>query len=273
MRDQHATRCMQVFHGEKFAVSPEWQQDLAAAGIRPGLWQGFSAGAPVSASAAGSVYRLEVAGRSAVYVKLERIPPRRRFKWWFRPGKSAVEAFAYEHLQSIGVPTLTVVGFAERRTLGCLDCSMIVTAEIEDSVDLASYVSEQFAALPRAQQRTQYRAITRRLIEQLQLAHASGFIHHDMKWRNILLQRDGEDWLPVWIDAPRGAVWRWRRQRGQVIDLCDLAIPSLAITTCYDRMRFLCRYLGRARQRGEAKRLYLRVMARVQRRTMRRRTA
>jgi hypothetical protein len=52
---------------------------------------------------------------------------------------------------------------------------------------------------------------------------------------------------------------RCRRQRGVMVDFSNLARTAVFLLSEYERMRFICRYLGRGRKPGEAKRLYRKV--------------
>jgi hypothetical protein len=101
---------------------------------------------------------------------------------------------------------------------------------------------------------------------QLQKAHANRLFHHDLKWRNILIQSDGGRYIPVWIDAPRASRMFLRNGRGVVADLSCLARIAVTLLSSYDRMRFIWRYLGDGREPGDAKRLYRKVAAHLGRR-------
>ena len=72
--------------------------------------------------------------------------------------------------------------------------------------------------------------------------------------------------MPVWIDAPRASRMLCRRGRGVMVDLSGLARPAIFLLSKYDRMRFIWRYLEGERRPGDAKRLYRKVAAHLDRR-------
>ena len=65
---------MRIFNGELITIDPQWAASLAEIGIQAGTWQDFQQGDLVSGSAAGRVYRVAIADRGTIYVKLEKIP-------------------------------------------------------------------------------------------------------------------------------------------------------------------------------------------------------
>ena len=259
---------MFVAHGERFEVAPQWASQLQRLGLVEGAdWWSHPPGRVVSASLTSACSVVTVASGEALYIKQAHYPLRRQLKTWLKPAKTTVEAFAYNCLSTLGVPTLESIALAERRRLGFLKASLIITRGIPASIDLYEFSRDVWPDLSADEQREVYRDITDQLAVQLRTAHNFGFVHHDLKWRNVLLHKPSGRWVPVWIDPPRAAVWgRARRERVSIIDLSDLARMSVSLTSVYDRARFLRRYLGPDRKPGELARLYRLVAARVQRR-------
>ena len=259
---------MFVAHGERFEVAPQWASELEGLGLVAGAdWYSSAPGQVISASATSACSVVRVASGEALYVKQARYPFARQLKTWLRPAKTTVEAFAYNCLNTLGVPTLESIALAEKRCCGLLRASLIVTRGVPASVDLLEYSETVWPDLGEDERRAAYLDIAEQLAEQLRVAHDFGFVHHDLKWRNVLLHRPSDRWIPLWIDPPRAAVWgRHRRERISVIDLSDLARMSVPLTSVYDRARFLARYLGSERRPGDLKRLYRLVADRVQRR-------
>lgn len=262
-------RCA-VLHGEKFQVAAHWRDALAEIGLSAGSdWAELAnqaAAEVVTTSASTTCYRVVGADGWVIYTKHEVYAPKDQLKRWLRPARTTIEAFAYGRIHAARVPAAEVLAWGERRRIGCPTESLIVTLAVADTLDLRRFVAGPWATLSAAAKRECFQQIATQLAEQLKRAHATGFVHHDLKWRNVLIQRTDDRYLPVWIDAPRGAVWRWRAARRAIVDLGDLAPSSLEITSVYDRMRFVCWYLGRQRQPGDARRLYRRIAARVSRR-------
>jgi hypothetical protein len=261
------TRSVQVFNGETFVEDPAWRDRLKRVGLGKSLpWEEISVGERVSGSPHSSCFRIELEDGEVVYFKRYVYPPKRWFEFMFRPGKAAVEAWAYSTLMKLGIPTLEVVAFGERRIFGSLASSFIVTREVPYAQDLGRYGPEVWYHLPKDERKRIYHEVSGKLIKQMQKAHAANFFHHDLKWRNILLHKSGEGYTPVWIDAPRASRMRLRRRRGIVVDLSGLARIAISLLSKYDRMRFVCRYLGDSRKPGDASRLYREVACHLGRR-------
>lgn len=250
-------RSVQTFNGAIFFADPVWQERLSRVGLSKGLsWDNVTVGKRVSGSPHSSCFRVELEDGEVVYFKRYVYPAKRWFEFMLRPGKAAVEAWAYSTLKQLGIPTLDVIAFGERRVFGTLASSFIVTREVPDTQDLSKYGPEVWCHLPEDERRRVYQDISKQLIKQMQKAHGADFFHHDLKWRNILLQESESGMTPVWIDAPRASRMRLRRHRGIVVDLSGLARVAISLLSKYDRMRFVCRYLGSARKPGEASGLY-----------------
>ncbi len=261
------TRSVQTIHGQKFLVDPAWQERLAQIGISEELpWSRLELGQRVSRSSNSSCFRFQLDDGEVVYFKRYVYPPKRWLEFMLRPGKAAVEVWAYAALQQLGIPTLDVVAFGEQRVFGTLVASFIVTREVPYSQDLRRYGSEVWYHLPREERQRIYREIAGKLVEQVRTAHAANFFHHDLKWRNILLQEEGSSLTPVWIDAPRASRMHLRRRRGAVVDLSGLARIAISLLSKYDRMRFVWKYLGDLRKPGDASRLYREVSRHLGRR-------
>jgi serine/threonine protein kinase len=262
------SRAIQVIHGSKFLVKPPWRERLAAVGIAEDRDWAAVVGEELMSSSSNvtKCYRSKLGDGSVVFFKRYVYPRKFWMEFWMRPGKSAVEAWAYRRLAELGIPTLDVLAFGERRILGMLIATFIVTREVPDTRELSAFAIEVWSRMPEQERRRVYKQIAQQLVEQLRTAHDHRFYHHDLKWRNILIQRKGDSYTPVWIDAPRASRMPFRRKRGVMVDLSGLARIAVSLLSKYDRMRFVCRYLGRERKPGEAKRLYRQVAGHLGRR-------
>ncbi len=261
---ERRVHCMQ---GEVVQVDEDWREALAELGVGPGLdWSGVVGDQLVSSSPATKCYRTKLADGRVVYFKRYVYPKKKWLEFWMRPGKAAVEFWAYKRLQQLAISTLDVVAFGERRFLGMLLATFVLTPEVPDTVELERFARETWCYLPRAERQRIYREISGQLLAQIRVAHNGRFFHHDLKWRNILLQKKQGHYSPVWIDAPRASRMRWRTRRGIVADLSGLARIASSLFSNYEMMRFLCRYLGPQRRPGEAKRLFRDVAAHLGRR-------
>jgi len=261
------TRAPQTHHGKVFLVDGAWKDRLEKIGIAEDLpWEELELGQRVSISPHSRCFRIELDDGEVVYFKRYVYPPKRWFEFVLRPGKAGVEAWAYSTLRRLGIPTLEVLAFGEQRRFGALAASCIVTHEIPNSQDLSRYGPDVWYHLQPEERKRIYDDVSKKLIAQMQCAHGSNFFHHDLKWRNILLQKDGSGFTPVWIDAPRASEMRLRHRRGVVVDLSGLTRVAISLLSKYDRMRFVWRYLGFTRKPGDASRLYREVASHLGRR-------
>ncbi len=202
----------------------------------------------------------------AVYFKRDVYPLRRGLKFLGRPARAAVEVFAYRRLRELDIPAPEVLASGERRVLGLLQACFIVTREVPETMDLRRFAASVWTRMTGPERKRVYEEIAGALLAQVRTAHDAGFFHHDLKWRNVLIRRTPQGYEPIWIDAPRAAHRRFTRRRGIIVDLSGLARLAVSATSVYDRMRFVCRYLGPARAPGEASALYRAVSRHLRRR-------
>lgn len=261
------SRRMQVFHGERFEVDEAWKTALEQIAVKPGKsWIKATGDQLVSHSPATRCFRCRLEDKRVVFFKRYVYERKKWLEFWMRSGKAGVEAFAFQQLQKLGIPTLEPVAYGEYRRFGMLLATCIVTPEVPDAVELKKFAMDTWYQMPEPKRSEIYREIAGKLVEQLRIAHAANFFHHDLKWRNILVQRQEGSYAPVWIDAPRADIKRLRHRRGVIVDLSGLARVAISLLSPYDRMRFVCHYLGRDRRPGEAKQLYSEVAAHLSRR-------
>ena len=261
------SRRLQIFHGEYFAADEPWRSALEAAGIKAGRkWMDAVGDQLVSYSPATRCFRHRLDDQRSVYFKRYVYKKNHWLEFWMRSGKAGVEVFAYQQLAKLGIPTLDPVAYGEYRRFGMLLGTFIVTVEVPDAVELRTFAVDSWYLMPEPKRSEVYREIAQKLVEQLRRAHAASFFHHDLKWRNILIQKNESGYTPVWIDAPRADIKRLRRKRGVMVDLSGLARMAVSMLSVYARMRFICQYLGRGRKPGEAKRLFLQVAGHLSRR-------
>ena len=260
-------RKVHVVHGEVFRVDDAWSATLAGLGIaQDSDWTGATGDELVSVSPSISCYRYDLKDQRSVYFKRYVYPKKKWHEFWMRPAKPAVEFWAYSRLQALGIPTLEVIAFAERRRLGFMLAGCIVTRGIPDTLDLDDFARTVWCHWPRARRRETARTLARTLLAQARHAHRNGFFHHDLKWRNILVNRAGDPNSLVWIDAPRASRMRFREHRGVVTDLSGLARIAISLFGRFELMRFVHMYLGEEGGSVEARRLFRQVQRHLSRR-------
>jgi hypothetical protein len=243
---QCVARKLHTWHGEVWWIDPDWRTRLAEAGItQQTAWTEFVGDELVSFSQnVTQCHRSDLPSGGSIYVKRYVYPRRFWHEFWLRPAKSAVECWAYTRLRALGIPTLDVLALGERRRFGMLLAACIVTRGIPNTIDLVAFAKTVWCRWPRPRRRQAAFAIAERLLDQARTAHVAGFFHHDLKWRNLLIDPDGNPDTLVWIDAPRASTMPGRRRRGVIADLSGLARIAISLFSRTDRMRFLRLYLG-----------------------------
>ncbi len=249
-----------VLHGECVLSAAGWEEALVEVGVAVGgRWQELSGPDLVAESATAKCFRLQLANGETIYFKRDRYALRRGLGYFLRPSRNVVEAFAYGQLESLHISAPELLAVAERRRFGIPSASCIATRAVPESMDLRTYLSTVWAQLCATERRARFDELSARLVTQLQRAHSAGFFHHDLKWRNLLVQGQPGELELFWIDAPRAQQRRWRRRRGVIVDLSGLARVALSVTSQFERMRFLRAYLGTQAGPGAAARLYRQV--------------
>jgi tRNA A-37 threonylcarbamoyl transferase component Bud32 len=260
-------RCPQVLHGTRVWYHDAWQQDLAELELADmANWR-----VPVDVPSVSSskhviaCYRITLAGGRVIYYK--RYDYRRRWKaasqFWLRPSKAAVEKWGYQRYQACGVAVPLTVAYGESRFLGLLRAAFIITEEVPDAISLDDFVAADLPGVEADLRISSMNAFAGRLIESISKAHAACMFHYDLKWRNILVQRRGEEYYPVFIDCPRAFVSCLRRGYGVNTDMSALARLAVSYLTLTQRYRFLAACLGNQADAATRKTWYRRVQRRL----------
>lgn len=175
------------------------------------------------------------------------------WKFLGRPSKARCEFQNYATFARLGIACADPVACGEERdALGRLRRAFIVTRAISNAQTLVEFWSERRAT----------RADRLTLVEQLarwtRRIHDEDFFHHDLVWRNILVNRNAQGTPQLWwIDCPRGAVNTWAplRSRKQLKDLASLDKSAARFCSRTERLRFVMVYLGIEQLNEAAKKL------------------
>ena len=140
------------------------------------------------------------------------------------------------YFREIGIPTARLVAYGEQ---SYKYQGVIVTEEIAGARDLASLYQETD---PVFGNRKWVADIIYRLAGSVRAMHAQGFIHNDLKWRNILADLETNPQVYV-IDCPQGRqLFGPFLDRGIIKDLACLdKVAKLALTRT-QRLRFFLAY-------------------------------
>lgn len=166
---------------------------------------------------------------------------------WLRRfiGRSRIRA-EWENLQAfekLSIPTANVVGYGEQSQGGRYR-GVLITEEVRGTRDLAALVLEEHEVLKNREWRL---TVIRRLSDAVRKMHQAGFIHNDLKWRNILVELSPDPAVYL-IDCPQGryAVGPFLA-RGRVKDFACLDKIAQQRLSRSERLRFYLAASGRER--------------------------
>ncbi|PAU60810.1 heptose kinase [Pseudomonas sp. PIC25] len=173
-------------------------------------------------------------------------------------GRPRVKA-EWQNLQCFrkwGVPTAPIVAWGLERKLGAFVRGALITRELGGTEDLALLAKRRD---PRLAEPRWVDGISRQLARATRTLHDHHFAHNDLKWRNLLVNEEGELFL---IDCPTGAFWRGPLLHHRVIkDLACLDKVAKYQLSRTQRLRFYLQYRGRERLSVCDKRRIARILA------------
>lgn len=153
-----------------------------------------------------------------------------------------------------GVPTAPVVAYGLKREKDSFRGALI-TRELEHTQDLALLAKVQD---PRLQDPQWVDRISRQLADATRTLHQHRFTHNDLKWRNLLVNPQGELFF---IDCPSGRFWWGPFLRQRVIkDLACLDKVAKYQLSRTQRLRFYLYYQQRARLLAKDKPLVRQIL-------------
>jgi tRNA A-37 threonylcarbamoyl transferase component Bud32 len=173
-------------------------------------------------------------------------------------GRSRTRA-EWENLQAfvaMGIPTADLVAYGESVTRGSY-CGTLITREVRGTSDLATLVDNRHSLLGDRQWRLQ---VIGRLSETVRKMHGNGFVHNDLKWRNILVDVTADPAVYL-IDCPLG-----RKMpgpflvRGRIKDLACLDKIAKKQLSNVERLRFYLAYKGKSQLDAKDKKEIYRVL-------------
>ncbi|MDP6263933.1 MAG: lipopolysaccharide kinase InaA family protein [Pseudomonadales bacterium] len=213
-------------------------------------------GEVVTRSPISALVKVDVAGKCYYVKKYQRAGKHlRRYV-----GRSRVRA-EWENLQLfkvIGIPTPPVVAYGEEVGYNVSHRGALVTEEVTGTVDLHSL------AKMRSELLNDHRWIDQ-VLDQLsgyvRTMHQHGFVHNDLKWRNILVTRL-RDPKVYFIDCPQGRhSFGPMLTRGIVKDLACLDKVAKNQLSRVDRLSFFLKYRNHSHIGSGDRNLIKRILA------------
>lgn len=258
------TRNLLTLQGSASRIDPEWQQRLHTLGLtEPSRWRIFAGGEIASASRSTNCFRVTLPTGDLVYFK-RYVYFNWRLRSFFLLSKAATEAWGLTQMTRAGCVTPKILAYGEQRVMGNIRAAFLVTQAVEGTHSLADLARQQEQTPDPERWRNIITMAADSLLPQLQQMHRAGLFHYDLKWRNLLLNESTGS--VVIIDCPRARRRRWRRFRGQVVDLSALSRVALIHLSQFQRLRFFLRYLGPGFDRVQARKLLAAINGHLSRR-------
>ncbi len=237
----------------EWSIAPGWEGDLLGPqGLRIAEWLSSGQARVIKQGPHRVVYRVELADRTparAFYLKHDRASSwQSGARHLLRANPSRREWQRAKELSRLQIPTITPVALGERRRLGLVLDSYLVTEAIPGARSLLEWVT-LLPAMPQDQVQPLKRRLLLAAARLCAALHQAGGEHRDFHAENILVSEHGayaEDVPAVHlIDVPEVRISRrlgWRASRNS---LAMLAVGLMDHTTSADRWCFLREYLAR----------------------------
>ncbi|HEX6735143.1 MAG TPA: lipopolysaccharide kinase InaA family protein [Azonexus sp.] len=160
--------------------------------------------------------------------------------------------------QSWGIPTARLVAYGQERHGGRFVRGALITEELAGTADLAQMANE---GDPRLKDGRWVAAVSRQLAQATRAMHAAGFAHNDLKWRNLLVDRNEPPRLYL-IDCPTGGRW-WGPflDYRKIKDLACLDKVARYQLSRPQRLRFYLDYVQRPRLNAADRKVLAKVLA------------
>ena len=145
------------------------------------------------------------------------------------------------YFNQLGIPTPRIVAYGQLKRHGRFKVGALITEEVPHSDDLLNLAKKNPMKF---QDRSWVKVILRQVSDYTARLHQHGFIHWDLKWRNILVSTEDETYPKVFFfDCPLGKTRRgWLRSRGIVKDLACLDKVGKKTLSRTQRLRFFKYY-------------------------------
>jgi tRNA A-37 threonylcarbamoyl transferase component Bud32 len=209
------------------------------------------------------VIRVELEGRR-YYVKRYAGNGRRLTRRWFGlrqwlvPPRVRTEWRNLARFAAWGIPSARLVAYGLERRWGGFRRGVLITEEVRDADDLATLVAR---ADPRLSDSGWVRSVLDQVAAATRRMHAEGFVHNDLKWRNLLVTR-GDVPHVHFIDCPNGGFCWGPFLRYRIVkDLACLDKVAKYALRRTQRLRFFLSYLGVARLPAHEKKRVARIVA------------
>lgn len=154
---------------------------------------------------------------------------------------------------SLGINTPRIVAYGQTFKNGIFVHGVLVTEEVEFSQDLLTLTKDNPRLL---HDRDWLKVVMQQVADYTRRLHDCGFVHWDLKWRNILVSYDYIKQPKVYFfDCPLGKKRvGWFSKRGAIKDIACLDKVAQKVLSRTSRLRFYLYYAKNCSLSGEHKR-------------------
>lgn len=158
-------------------------------------------------------------------------------------GRSRIRA-EWENMllfHELGVPAAKVVAYGEQKSFTMLKRGVLITEEVKNTLDLAEIVYRDVDFL---KDKSWVNSIIEQVASAASKLHKNGFVHNDLKWRNILVTQEEHPQIAL-IDCPGGSKPFFPLLKRAIIkDLACLDKKAKYNLTRSKRLQFYKQYEG-----------------------------
>lgn len=198
-------------------------------------------GEVVTQSPYSAVYYFEASNHKAYYIK-QYTSAGKYLRRFIGRSRNRAESENLKYFAALGIATPPVVAYGEARRWGCFSHGVLITAALSETTDLVQ-LDQAYLQDTAWLQRVSFAIAnyTRKL-------HQHGFIHNDLKWRNILVDKSAASDDVYFIDCPVGRKrYFYCRWRGIIKDLACLDKIAKQRISRTQRLRFYLAYAQKTR--------------------------
>ena len=144
------------------------------------------------------------------------------------------------YFQSLSINIPTIVAYGEKRRFGLFHSGVMITEGLANTCDLAALAEQQPECFKNPRW---FNTVSQTTADYTRRLHDTGFIHNDLKWRNILVDKDTSNAEVYFIDCPVGRKrFGLLRSRGIIKDLACLDKVAKKVLSKSQRLRFYMHY-------------------------------
>ena len=256
----------QIINGRVLHVKEEFKEQLKALGISAESdWLNHEPGELFNFSLYTKVYKNKLSSGQVIFCKIYSLK-KEPMRYFMRTSKCTSEVRSYQILSKLNIPTVTPIAVGEERLYGALKSCCIVTIESKNIANLYDFALNTWRLMEPSEKQKAFKQIHNSLVKYVRKMHSAKFFHYDLKWRNILIDKQDGKYTLSFIDAPRGKIMKVRHERGKIVDLSCLSRDALSYLRRSQRFKFLKDYLGKDNGSHEVKKLWKKIEQHLSRR-------